>query len=151
MDVQKELERWKADYKNAKTAEEIAESKKRFGEFLNSLELEDKKAFVMAFQSSAKQAISEAKSLAETVRAREKLVNVLNFTSMSYIAKNYFGKSRQWLYQRINGSMVNGKPVYFTKDDLAKLSTALSELGDTMKEASNSLRSFSTAYDNLDK
>lgn len=139
MDAQKELEKWKADYSAAKTPEEQADHKKRFNAFLQSLPAEDKKAFAVAFQAKAKQSVSEVQNLIKIVEVRQKLDKVLNFASMSYIAKNYFGKTRQWLYQRVNGNVVNGKPADFTPDELNTLSIALSELGDIMKETSRSI------------
>lgn len=69
-------------------------------------------------------------------KRKEKLDKVLDFASMSYIAEHYFGKSRQWLYQRINGNLINGKPADFTPEELKTLSFALSELGDVMKDTS---------------
>ena len=129
MDAQKELEKWKADFSVAKTPEEQAAHKKRFNAFLQSLSAEDKKAFAAAFQAGAKLSVTES----------QKLDRVLDFASMSYIAKNYFGKTRQWLYQRVNGNIVNGKSADFTPDELNTLSIALSELGDIMKETSRSI------------
>ena len=67
---------------------------------------------------------------------KEKLDKVLDFASMSYIAEHYFGKTRQWLYQRINGNIINGKPADFTPEELKTLSFALSELGNIMKDTS---------------
>lgn len=150
MEAQKELKKWMAEYKKANTAEKLTDHKTRFLAFLNSLSEEDKKEFVAAFQEAAKKTVKESKEIVKTINARTQLQDVLDFTSMSYIAKNYFGKSRQWLYQRINESVVNGNKVNFTKDDLKKLSIALSELGDKMKDASNSIKSFSDSYSQLD-
>ena len=150
MEAQKELKKWMAEYKKANTAEKLADHKNRFLAFLNSLSEKDKKEFVAAFQEAAQKTVKESKEIVKTINARTQLQDVLDFTSMSYIAKNYFGKSRQWLYQRINESVVNGNKVNFTKDDLKKLSIALSELGDKMKDASNSIKSFSDSYSQLD-
>ena len=139
MDAQKELEKWKADFSVAKTPEEQAAHKKRFNAFLQSLSAEDKKAFAAAFQAGAKLSVTESQNLIKIVEIRQKLDRVLDFASMSYIAKNYFGKTRQWLYQRVNGNIVNGKSADFTPDELNTLSIALSELGDIMKETSRSI------------
>lgn len=149
MEAQKELKKWMAEYKKANTAEKLADHKIRFRAFLDSLSDEDKKEFVVVFQEAAKKSIKDSKEIVKTINARSQLQDVLDFTSMSYIAKNYFGKSRQWLYQRINESVVNGNKVNFTKDDLKKLSIALSELGDKMKDASKSIKSFSDSYSQL--
>ena len=116
MDVQKELGKWKSEYVKCNTPEELADHKKRF-----------------------RQSIYEAQAIVKTVEIRQTLEKVLPFASMSYIAQHYFGRTRQWLYQRINGSAVNGKPANFTADELNTLSLALSELGDIMKDTSRSI------------
>lgn len=139
MDVQKELERWKSDYIACNTPEEAAGHKKRFRAFLQALSPEDKKAFAQAFENGARESIEEAQALVKAAEIRQNLEKVLPFASMSYIAQHYFGKTRQWLYQRINGSVVNGRLVKFTVDELNTLSIALSELGDIMKDTSRSI------------
>lgn len=48
--------------------------------------------------------------------------------NLSYIAKNYFKKSRAWLSQRINGNIVNGKPCRFTPDELDIFNAALRDM-----------------------
>jgi hypothetical protein len=53
---------------------------------------------------------------------------------MSYIAKNYFGKSRQWLNNRIKGNMVNGKPADFTTGELNKFSSILCEISEEIND-----------------
>lgn len=139
MDVQNELEKWKSEYAACNTLEELADHAKRFRAFLQTLSPEDKKAFAQVFQNGARQSINEARDIVKAVEIRQTLEKVLPFASMSYIAQHYFGKTRQWLYQRINGSAVNGKPANFTIDELNTLSMALSELGDIMKDTSRSI------------
>ncbi len=72
-----------------------------------------------------KESISEAK--AEIVR--KQMEEIIPMTSLAYVAKTYFKKSRQWLYQRINGTVVNGKPAQFTKEEIAQLNFALRDMG----------------------
>jgi len=48
---------------------------------------------------------------------------------MSYIAKTYFGKTKTWLYQRLNGNKVNGKEARFTEEEARQLQAALHDLG----------------------
>ncbi len=60
----------------------------------------------------------------------EQLLNeVSESISLSYIARTYFKKGRSWLYQRIKGNIVNGKPAAFTSDELHILSDAFLNLG----------------------
>ena len=60
--------------------------------------------------------------------------------SLSYIAKKYFGKSRNWLYQRINGYMVNGKRAEFTQNEFRTFLDALDDIGTTIRNISSSLK-----------
>lgn len=48
--------------------------------------------------------------------------------NLSYIAKNYFNKSRAWLSQRVNGNIVNGKPCRFTPSELDIFNAALHDM-----------------------
>jgi len=59
---------------------------------------------------------------------RYQLGQVKDVLSLSYIAKNYFNKSRQWLNHRINGSTVNGKPAKFTEEQLKTFNSALKDI-----------------------
>ena len=47
---------------------------------------------------------------------------------LSYIAKNYFNKTKSWLYQRINENMVNGKPVKFNTSEKTIFNNALQDI-----------------------
>lgn len=53
---------------------------------------------------------------------REDLLRVING---SYIAERFFNRSRSWFSQKLNNSMMNGKTMAFTKEELKTLSNAL--------------------------
>lgn len=72
--------------------------------------------------------IAEAKNMI----MREKLADVLPAISMSYIAKKYFGKSRSWLCQRVNGLVVNGKRAAFTEEEKKTLEHALNDIAQSL-------------------
>lgn len=61
--------------------------------------------------------LSKIQDLTET-----DLPRVLN---SAYIAERFFGKSRSWMSQRLNGHIVNGKPARFTPEELETLRNAL--------------------------
>ena len=63
---------------------------------------------------------------------REKLGNLPEIINLSAVARRCFGKSRTWLYQRINGNRVNGKPAYFTRAERKQLLDFLHGLGNTL-------------------
>ncbi|MFT4152367.1 DUF5053 domain-containing protein [Parafilimonas sp.] len=56
------------------------------------------------------------------------LAEVSEIVSLSYIAKNYFNKTSQWLYARINGNFVNGKPGKLKPEDVNTLNFALQDI-----------------------
>jgi len=72
--------------------------------------------------------------LQATLQAAEELIMTINLgeiakaVSLSYIATTYFGKSRSWLYQRLNGHTVNGKQAQFSPDEKKQFALALKDL-----------------------
>ena len=68
------------------------------------------------------------------------LNGVDNYLSLSQIAQDYFGKSRSWLYQRINGAIVNGKPAQFTPEERQQLSNALLAISERIKDTALKLK-----------
>lgn len=59
---------------------------------------------------------------------RAQLANISEVISLSYVARHYFKKSRQWLMQRINGYTVNGKKARFTPEQITTLNKALQDI-----------------------
>lgn len=64
----------------------------------------------------------------ELLLVKAKLLEIDEIIPYSYIAKNYFKKSKAWLSQRIKGHNVNGKRTRFTKDELKTLNYALQDI-----------------------
>ena len=64
--------------------------------------------------------------------------NIVEAISFSYIAKRYFGKSRGWLMQKINGNTINGKRAAFTPDESQKFRDALIDLSNQLSHAAKS-------------
>ena len=75
----------------------------------------------------------------EEIGVKVQLMKVSEIVSMSYIAKNYFGKTRQWLYKKINGSLVNGKSAKFTESEIKTLNFAIQDIGKELGSVSISL------------
>ena len=59
----------------------------------------------------------------------EQMGSLSEVINLAYIARHYFGKTRQWLYQRLKGQTVNGKPAAFTPDEELTFKNALSDIG----------------------
>jgi predicted outer membrane protein len=82
-----------------------------------------------AFSKEMIKAIKQTNNEADELILKEKLKEILPVISVSYLAKNYFKKTPQWFYQRLNGNNVNGKEAHFTNNELKILSNALKEIG----------------------
>lgn len=63
---------------------------------------------------------------------RAKLGDLPDALSFSYIAQKYFGKSRGWLMQKVNGNRVNGKVATFTDEERRQLREAFQDLSEKM-------------------
>lgn len=50
---------------------------------------------------------------------------ILDVLKMSYIAKRFFGRTRSWIYHKLNHDIKNGKPDDFTPEERARLKDAL--------------------------
>ncbi len=61
-------------------------------------------------------------------KIKEKLGDLTEIINFSYVARAYFNKSKQWLYQRINNYNVNGKPAKFTPEEQLKFNHALNDI-----------------------
>lgn len=72
--------------------------------------------------------LTEALAEGEEMIIRAKMGEMAKALSLSYIAQKYFGKSRAWLMQKVNGNTVNGKAATFTESELQQFREALQDL-----------------------
>ena len=80
-----------------------------------------------------------AKRRRSNIDARSLMSEVTDAISLSYIAKKYFGKESTWLYQRLNRSIVNGKPASFSQTELTVLADALKDLSRKLSDTSTNI------------
>ena len=64
----------------------------------------------------------------DLLKSKAKMLEIDKIISYAYIAENYFHKSNEWLYQRVRGYNVNGKPAKFSKEELGTLNFALQDI-----------------------
>ncbi|MFT4205065.1 MAG: DUF5053 domain-containing protein [Chitinophagaceae bacterium] len=89
---------------------------------------EDKKHIVAFMKDLAVKQKEKGKQDIEEISLKIKLAEVSEIVSLSYIAKKYFNKQRTWLYQRINGNIVNGKEANFNDTEIKTLNFALKDI-----------------------
>ena len=110
------------------------EERKQFREERNQrydkMSAEEKKVL----RNQTKQGLIAMGERLDDINLRLELGDVANAVSLSYIAKNYFGKSKAWLYQKLNGHKVNGKPAQFTDEEKKRFAEALHDLSQRIEE-----------------
>lgn len=70
----------------------------------------------------------ELQDVDKAITIQEQLGPIKEIVSLSYIAKNYFGKSAAWLQQRIYGYKVRGKIYRLSHKDIDTLNNALKDI-----------------------
>lgn len=69
----------------------------------------------------------------------EKIKDVIPYIKWGNISKDYFGFSRSWIYQRLNGYDGNGKEADFTEEQKETLRSALHDMADRLHAAADNI------------
>lgn len=140
MNAEQKLKDLMAEFRSLKTEEEKSVFDDKMKQVLAEMGPEERKEFRKAFLASVRRSVSEAKAIREEIETKLLLSGVDSYLSLSQIAQDYFGKSRSWLYQRINGALVNGKPAQFTPEEQQQLSNALLDISQRIKDTALKLK-----------
>lgn len=73
------------------------------------------------------------------VKMIENLKDILLYIKWGNISKDYFGFSRSWIYQRLNGYDGNGNECEFTDKQKETLREALRDLANKINETADNL------------
>ncbi len=133
------MEEWKENLKasfeefcSLKTEKERQEHDVKFSTLMKSVPLDQRKLagqYLREIMAERK----AAKSPKVHRDIKKELKDIQEVVSLSYIAKEFFGKDRTWLYKKINGAMT------FTEDELKILAMALKSIGNRFIDTSASL------------
>ena len=121
---------------NANTEVERVSVKNKITTQFDALSETEKELVRDAFLKSLDNVIDEGKILLKEVDLKIEMLEISKFISLSQVAKKYFGKSRTWLYQRLYGYSVNGKPAQFTPAERQTLATALKDIAQMAQNTS---------------
>lgn len=106
------------DYLKEITAQAQAEGK-----------IQDMNEALQHLMASADKHLDNVEKSVASYTMHERMGTLTEVVNLAYIARHYFGKTRQWLYQRVKGQLVNGKPAAFTEAEEATFIKALNEIG----------------------
>lgn len=136
-EMQEEFEKFKA-----LSEKERVEFQRKREQRIDNMTEEERNVYLQDASAGLDAVLKQADdfiSRADEAILRDKLGELPEAISFSYIAKKYFGKSRNWLYQRINGYNVNGKPAKFTKEEYDVFIQALNDISQMINKTSLSL------------
>lgn len=107
-------------------------------EELKSLQMttKDKTTAKVWYKEGLKDIEASIGHIEHELKIKDQLKEVADILPLSYIAKNYFGKSAAWLYQRINGNKVRGKVYTLNREEVATFNRALKEIGSKISSLS---------------
>ena len=125
MELKFELEKLKVLYNNNNVSEFKEQYKRITENFTSASDIAVKEQFMDTLVNVSMQ---ENDRSMEEIRIRYQLISNREIIPFSYIARNYFNKSRTWLYQRINRNTVNGKPAEFSPTEAATFNHALQDI-----------------------
>lgn len=117
-------EQWKRTPENERSAIDA-----EMTALMNDMTEQDIAQLTTAVRQDFNRIHKELDEIKELLSIREKLEPVLPYLSVSNLAKDYFGKSSSWFYQRLNGNCVHGKVCKFTEEELSRLDMALKDIG----------------------
>ncbi|MDR0681884.1 MAG: DUF5053 domain-containing protein [Dysgonamonadaceae bacterium] len=96
--------------------------------FFASLSEDEKIDVNEAVKEDFKAIHKEIDEIKQVLDIRKKLEPVLPIISVSYLVKNYFHRTPQWFYQRLNGNRVNGKTAQFSPQEVETLNLAIKDI-----------------------
>ena len=99
-----------------------------YDKIADDLTPDERSEILRLYDNGLKNLEERVKNLHAKVFVKKQLEEITEIISLKYIAKKYFGKTSSWLYNKINGAIVNGKPVYFTHDEILTLNGALQDI-----------------------
>jgi hypothetical protein len=89
---------------------------------------EEKEIISRFVEAKLKKSTRQVERTVNDIQVRMQIGDAIDILPLSYISKKYFNKTRQWLYQRINGSIVNNKKARFTESEIETFNFALQDI-----------------------
>lgn len=101
---------------------------------MDSMNETERESLIEGINDDFKRIGQEVADIRRTLSIRQQMEPILPYISVSSLAKDYFGKSTSWFYQRLNGNIVHGKSVAFTDKELNILKDALNDVASKLNK-----------------
>lgn len=127
------------EYAGLETPEQKKEFKKKMDTILNGKTEAEREIFGKAMVAGAREAIRSSEELLKEYDFKKALDDIYKPVNWADFAESYFGKSRSWFSQRINGYHVNNKEAAFTPEEKRKLVNSLLDLSKRIENSARQL------------
>lgn len=113
-----------------KKASEVERSDidRELSDLMDSMNETERESLFEGVSDDFKRMREEVTDIRRTLSIRQQMEPILPYISVSSLAKDYFGKSTSWFYQRLNGNIIHGKAAAFTDKELNVLKDALQDV-----------------------
>lgn len=105
-----------------------SESRKKFEETVAYLRANDSEEVQRMLSDLLNEGLAKVGQEVETLKRQ--IGEVYDLIPLSYIAEKYFGKTRAWLYQRLNGYQVRGKVYSLNEKEKEIFNKAMQDLAE---------------------
>lgn len=103
-------------------------------DLMDSMNETERESLFEGVSDDFKRMRQEATDIRRTLSIRQQMEPILPYISVSSLAKDYFGKSTSWFYQRLNGNIIHGKAAAFTDKELNVLKDALQDVASKLNK-----------------
>ena len=125
MELKVELEKLKSHLQNSDTEAFKKQLKVLKDNFTSESNLNEMDEFI---DEMVHENMAERDRAFDEIKLRAELILNKEIIPFSYIARNYFKKSKSWIYQRLNGNSINGKSVDFTPNEIETFNFAIQDI-----------------------
>lgn len=103
-------------------------------DLMDSMNETERESLFEGVSDDFKRMRQEVADIKRTLSIRQQMEPILPYISVSSLAKDYFGKSTSWFYQRLNGNIIHGKAAAFTDKELNVLKDALQDVASKLNK-----------------
>ncbi len=135
MGAKREIDDLLNEFLQLETDEQREQFRGKIAQTLADKTAEEKREFGEALADNAKKTIRQSEALIGEYHFKQALNDIIPAVTWSYIAEEYFQKSRSWLSQRMNGYHVNSKAAAFTPEEINTLADGLLDLSERIKKS----------------
>ena len=133
MGTDREINNLLNEFLQLETDEQRRQFQGKIAHTLSGKTEEEKREFAEILSNKAQQTIDQSQALIDEYDFKQALKDIVPAITWSYIAEEYFNKSRSWFSQRMNGYHV-------TDDEIDLLSDSLLDLSERIKKSAFLLR-----------